>query len=428
MRWLVGSIATGRTSPGWHRRLRLRGEHDRDRDRPSRVHDGPGDDDRDEPRSREPRLDLPPGSLDTVTVGNVTYQVISPLPIVPYLAFVPIVGPVGKLTLDRLDRVRDRRGVDDPATRATLRSRRVSDVVAGDHGRLRDPSLDVIGQRQLLLPRPCRGHGIHVGRTARMARTPTAMGDRTCDRPREPGATDPSARGHPDRSRPDRVQSGRRLWTAVSFGFPLALAVATTALYDFVRFGSPLETGYGTSVLLREDLLRERAKGVFSLRHLPDNLGLLLARGFDLRGRFPWLVPDPNGHSILLTSPGLLIAVWAGVRSRSAQVLWAAAFLVAVPVLFYLRRRRVPDIRVSVRARLHPVPPRSRRDRGAPEVRLAREGLDRVKRRLRGVRHRVGRLRITALNGAAHTPRSPCRARRPRRRGRRPTSRRAAGA
>ena len=35
---------------------------------------------------------LPPGSLDTVTVGGVTYQVISPLPILPYLVFVPIPG------------------------------------------------------------------------------------------------------------------------------------------------------------------------------------------------------------------------------------------------------------------------------------------------------------------------------------------------
>ena len=33
---------------------------------------------------------LPPGSLDTVTVGGGTYQVISPLPLVPYLAFVPV--------------------------------------------------------------------------------------------------------------------------------------------------------------------------------------------------------------------------------------------------------------------------------------------------------------------------------------------------
>jgi hypothetical protein len=131
------------------------------------------------------------------------------------------------------------------------------------------------------------------------------------------------------------LKSGNRVRTAVSFGVPLVLAVTATALYDFVRFGSPLETGYGISVLVRKSLAEQRAKGVFSIRHLPDNVGLLLAGGFDVRDKFPWLVPDPNGHSILLTTPAVLIALRAGVRSGSAQILWAAAFLVAVPVLLY---------------------------------------------------------------------------------------------
>jgi hypothetical protein len=115
----------------------------------------------------------------------------------------------------------------------------------------------------------------------------------------------------------------------------MAVAVGLTGLYDLARFGSIFETGYGISVLAKQSLAQQRAQGLFSLRHVPDNLGLLLARGFDLRERFPYLVPDPNGHSILLTSPALLAAVSAGVRSRSARILWAASFLVAVPVLLY---------------------------------------------------------------------------------------------
>ena len=223
------------------------------------------------------------------------------------------------------------------------------------------------------------------------------------------------------------ASSGRRLWTAASFGLPLALAIAATALYDFVRFGSPLETGYGTSVLVRESLLQQRAKGVFSLRHLLDNLGLLLTRGFDFRERFPWLVPDPNGHSILLTSPGLLIAVGpASARIRTSPVGGRVPGRRARAAL--LRGRRVSDVRLSVCARLHPVPTRSCRDRGAPEVRPAREGIDRAERRVRRVRHRVGRLRMTSPNGARRTRRSPCRVPRPRRRDRRPTSRRGAAA
>jgi hypothetical protein len=41
------------------------------------------------------------------------------------------------------------------------------------------------------------------------------------------------------------------------------------------------------------------------------------------------------GHSILLTTPALLAAVGAGVRDALPRVLWAAAILVAIPVLLY---------------------------------------------------------------------------------------------
>jgi hypothetical protein len=129
--------------------------------------------------------------------------------------------------------------------------------------------------------------------------------------------------------------NGDRRRTALSFLGPLALVVGLTGMYNALRFGSPLESGYGISVLTRASLIQSRAQGVFSLRHVPDNLALFIFRGFDLRGQFPYLVPDPNGHSILMTSPALLVAVSAGVRSRSTRILWAAAFLVAMPLLLY---------------------------------------------------------------------------------------------
>ena len=55
-----------------------------------------------------------------------------------------------------------------------------------------------------------------------------------------------------------------------------------------------------------------------------------------MRDTFPWLVPSVDGHSILLTTPAILIAVGAGLRERLNQVLWGAVILVAIPVfLFY---------------------------------------------------------------------------------------------
>jgi len=38
---------------------------------------------------------------------------------------------------------------------------------------------------------------------------------------------------------------------------------------------------------------------------------------------------------MLLVSPALLTALWAGFRARSAQLMWIAAGLVAIPVFLY---------------------------------------------------------------------------------------------
>jgi len=133
-----------------------------------------------------------------------------------------------------------------------------------------------------------------------------------------------------------RGRTGRRIdgraWLA--FALPIVAALVVTGLYDLVRFGSPFETGYGTA-RINDVLAARRDLGVFSLRHVPDNLALLVAGGFGFQPGFPWLRPDPNGHSLLLTSPALLIAVGAGFRDRSLWPLYGSAALIAVPVLTY---------------------------------------------------------------------------------------------
>ena len=277
---------------------------------------------------------LPPGSLDTVTVGDVTYQVISPLPLLPYLAFVPfswlwessrwiVSSGIGIAAAWMTLPLARRYGPGGPATwwlavLGAFGTLLWTQSISGNFYYLAHVEATAFALAALLEWRGRRRPWV-VGLTIAMA---------SLARPTLLVAAIPFGLALIAIDR-------RRLWTAVSFGFPLALAILATAAYDIVRFGSPLETGYGIAVLQRQSLEEQRAKGIFSLRHLPDNLGLLVARGFDVRDRFPWLVPDPNGHSILLTSPALLLAVRAGVRSRSAQVMWAAALLVAIPVLLY---------------------------------------------------------------------------------------------
>jgi hypothetical protein len=130
------------------------------------------------------------------------------------------------------------------------------------------------------------------------------------------------------------VDGRDRVRALAGYATPIALSIAVAALYNFVRFGSPLETGYGLTEV-NDVLAARRAQGLLSIRHLPDNVALFLAGGFDMRGSFPYLVPNPNGHSILLTTPALLAAVGAALRERLSQVLWAATAIVAIPVFLY---------------------------------------------------------------------------------------------
>jgi len=131
------------------------------------------------------------------------------------------------------------------------------------------------------------------------------------------------------------LYEARHRWaTAFAFGIPLLGAVAVTGWWDWVRFGAVLETGYDISWVAPQ-LAALRAQGLFSTDHLPTNLALFLGGGYTVRDAFPWLVPDSDGQSILLTTPALLIAVGASLRDRTTLALWAATILTAIPVFLY---------------------------------------------------------------------------------------------
>jgi hypothetical protein len=130
------------------------------------------------------------------------------------------------------------------------------------------------------------------------------------------------------------MEARDRFRVAVEFVVPIAAALIVTGWWDFVRFGSPLETGYTIAwITPKLEVLREQ--GLFSIVHVPTNLALFVGGGFGVQDAFPWLVPSVAGQSILLTTPALLIAFNAGLRDRTNQMLWGAVVLTAIPVFLY---------------------------------------------------------------------------------------------
>ncbi len=129
--------------------------------------------------------------------------------------------------------------------------------------------------------------------------------------------------------------SDRRVRSAIGLAIPLVAVAGVIGWYDWARFGSPFDTGYATTKLPNRLLVRWRHQGLFSIHHVPTNLKTLVAGGFSISRSFPFVIPNPYGHSMLLTSPALLLAVRAGFRNRTAAVLWISAALITIALLLY---------------------------------------------------------------------------------------------
>ncbi len=74
---------------------------------------------------------------------------------------------------------------------------------------------------------------------------------------------------------------------------------------------------------------------MFSLAHVGPNLDYLLVHPFRQITEPPFFRPDGLGLSILVTSPGLLLAIRADWRSARAWLLAGAAIAVLIPSLLY---------------------------------------------------------------------------------------------
>jgi hypothetical protein len=133
-----------------------------------------------------------------------------------------------------------------------------------------------------------------------------------------------------------RTPQGRRSiardWLLLAVG--VAPSIAFYFWYNDVRFGSPLESGYQLATLPAW-LASLRDQGLFSLSHLARNWDYFMLDLPTQIPNFPWFRPDGMGMSILVTSPGLLMAFRANWRNRLSWALAIAFVLVMVPNLLY---------------------------------------------------------------------------------------------
>ena len=123
-----------------------------------------------------------------------------------------------------------------------------------------------------------------------------------------------------------------RGWIMLIVGF--APSLGFFFFYNWARFGSVVESGYGMAALppFLETL---RQQGMFSPVHLGMNIELLFLKLPRFTAEFPWFQPDGLGMSVLFTSPALLLALLAPWRDRRSWILLITAVLVLIPTLLY---------------------------------------------------------------------------------------------
>jgi hypothetical protein len=167
---------------------------------------------------------------------------------------------------------------------------------------------------------------------------------------------------------------------------PVATAVAVLAAHNSARFGSVTDFGYTTQNVARELERDLRQRGQFSLSYVKHNMWAAFAAGptWDPRARAS--SPNPDGMSILLTTPAVLLTVRAA-RGRVTAVLVGGGRTHRTPADDLLQHRLV-SVRVPPRARgdADAVDPDGDRCRRTPARRLALGDRRRRRRQLVGPR------------------------------------------
>jgi len=134
----------------------------------------------------------------------------------------------------------------------------------------------------------------------------------------------------------------KKLTSLIALGLPIVAATALLMAYNHARFGNALDPGYKEQLIpLTSPEGQNRALGIFSVRHIPRNLYILLLepprpvrlRDVSLALTFPYVVDTKEGMAWWVTGPCLLYLLGLGYRDRTSRLLLLTSLLVALPLV-----------------------------------------------------------------------------------------------
>jgi hypothetical protein len=127
----------------------------------------------------------------------------------------------------------------------------------------------------------------------------------------------------------------RALRWSLASALPMAGAVVALLVYNWARFGDPFDFGYLTENVASELAPNLRTYGQFNLHYLPKNFWAMWLAGPRWLAEENRWAPDPEGMSLLLTTPAIIYLARARGRSPIVWGGWLALILLMVPLLLY---------------------------------------------------------------------------------------------
>ena len=119
----------------------------------------------------------------------------------------------------------------------------------------------------------------------------------------------------------------------ISFILGLSFFGIIYGVYNYVRFGSFIETGYG----LIPGVLKEPwyEKGLFNYSYAVSNLKIMFTSLPIIKNVFPYITPSWGGLAIWITSPAFIYALSANIKQKQNLITWISLLLVSVVIFFH---------------------------------------------------------------------------------------------
>ena len=111
-------------------------------------------------------------------------------------------------------------------------------------------------------------------------------------------------------------------------GLGIAIFIILNGLYNFARFGTPIDVSY----YLIPEIFQERwyEKGIFDITYIPRHLKVIFLNLPVFIKEFPYMIPNWDGLAIWITTPAFIYAYKAGIRDKLALGCWVSIGLIAL--------------------------------------------------------------------------------------------------